>query len=97
MGIGDRTRSGWRVMLAGVLSLALVGPLHGQSANGGMTPHDVARIRTVSNAVVSPDGERVAFLVSVPRNPLEETRGADCTCWTRPPAHPVNTWAETGA
>ena len=80
MGIGDRTRSGCRVMLAGVMSLALVGPLHGQSANGGMTPHDVARIRTVSNAVVSPDGERVAFLVSVPRNPLEESDG---TAWRR--------------
>ena len=80
MGIGDRTGSGWRVMLAGMLSFALVGPLHAQSSNGGMTSHDVARIRTVSNAVVSPDGGRVAFLLSVPRNPLEESDG---TAWRR--------------
>jgi dipeptidyl aminopeptidase/acylaminoacyl peptidase len=63
-----------------MLVLALVAPLSAQSANGGMTAHDVASIRTVSNAVVSPDGERVAFLVSVPRNPLEESDG---TAWRR--------------
>ena len=80
MGIGDRTRSAWRVALAGVLSLGLAGPVQAQSSNGGMTPHDVASIRTVSNAVVSPDGQRVAFLVSVPRNPLEESDG---TAWRR--------------
>ena len=80
MGIGDRTRSAWRVALAGVLSLGLAGPVQAQSSNGGMTPHDVASIRTVSNPVVSPDGQRVAFLVSVPRNPLEESDG---TAWRR--------------
>jgi dipeptidyl aminopeptidase/acylaminoacyl peptidase len=80
MGIGDRIRSGLQLIPAGILALSLVGPLQAQSANGGMTPHDVARIRTVSSAVVSPDGERVAFLVSVPRNPLEESDG---TAWRR--------------
>jgi dipeptidyl aminopeptidase/acylaminoacyl peptidase len=80
MGIGDWTRSARRMTLAGVLSLGLAGQVQAQSANGGMTPHDVARLRTVSNAVVSPDGQRVAFLVSVPRNPLEESDG---TAWRR--------------
>lgn len=35
----------------------------------GLTPHDVARIRTVTAASISPDGRLAAFTVSVPRLP----------------------------
>ncbi len=67
---------------AAALALPLLAgtPLPGQTANGGLTPHDVARIRSVSGAVVSPDGEHVAYLVSVPRMPVEEPDG---TAWRR--------------
>jgi len=40
-----------------------------------LTPHDVARLRAVSAAAVSPDGARVAYLLSVPRQPLVDDDG----------------------
>lgn len=75
---------------AGVAVLLLVvsaARLPGQTANGGLTPHDVARIRTVTDAVVSPDGKHVAYVVSVPRLPLEEEDG---TAWRRLHVFDVN-------
>ncbi|HYE95475.1 MAG TPA: hypothetical protein VD962_04660, partial [Rubricoccaceae bacterium] len=38
----------------------------------GMTPWDVARLRVVSTAVVSPDAEYVAYTVAAPADPLAE-------------------------
>lgn len=37
-----------------------------------LTPFDVMRIRTVTSAVISPDGSRIAYTLSVPRNPLDK-------------------------
>jgi len=34
-----------------------------------LTPYDVARLRTVSAAVISPDGSKIAYTLSVPRQP----------------------------
>lgn len=65
-------------VLAAVLALAAGSPLRGQTPDGGLTPHDVARIRSVSDIAVSPDGKRIAYTVNVPRNPLEEEDG---TAW----------------
>ena len=36
-----------------------------------LTPYDIARIETVGSVAVAPDGERVAYTVSVPRDPFE--------------------------
>jgi dipeptidyl aminopeptidase/acylaminoacyl peptidase len=41
----------------------------------GMTPHQVARIRQVTTAVIAPDGSRTAYLLSVPRKPLVDEDG----------------------
>ncbi|HVR34900.1 MAG TPA: hypothetical protein VMS21_03520, partial [Methylomirabilota bacterium] len=34
-----------------------------------LTPHHVARIQHVSTARISPDGNHIAYLLSVPRQP----------------------------
>ena len=36
-----------------------------------LTPYDIARIQTVGDVAVSPDGDFVAYTVSVPRDPFE--------------------------
>lgn len=48
-------------------------------AQDGLSPYDVARIRTVTAAAISPDGEAVAFVHTHPRDPLE---GQDGPTWT---------------
>lgn len=58
-----------------VLLLASTSPAAGQQL---LTPHDVARLRAVTTAALSPDGRDVAFLRTVPRDPLE---GADGAAW----------------
>ncbi|MCI0403519.1 MAG: S9 family peptidase, partial [Acidobacteria bacterium] len=40
-----------------------------------LTPHDVARLRSVTDVAMSPDGTRVAYILSVPRAPLKEEGG----------------------
>lgn len=45
------------------------------AAQGGFTPRDVARVRRVTAAEISPDGTRIAYLLEVPRQPLEEEDG----------------------
>ena len=49
------------------------------AAQQGLTPHDVARLRTVSGAEMAPDGNAIAFVRSVPRDPLD---GSDGAAWT---------------
>ena len=44
-------------------------------ADDVLTPWDVARIRSASSAVPSPDGSRIAYLLSVPRDPFKEDDG----------------------
>ncbi len=41
----------------------------------GMTPADVARTRTVLSARVSPDGQRIAYTLAVPRDPFSGDNG----------------------
>ena len=60
----------------------LVATLIGLGAFGGaasagehITPEQVARIQTVTSAVVSPDGATVAYTVAVPRRPFVEEDG----------------------
>jgi dipeptidyl aminopeptidase/acylaminoacyl peptidase len=41
-----------------------------------LTPHSVAKIRSVTSAAISPDGKSVAYVVSVPREPMADEDGA---------------------
>jgi dipeptidyl aminopeptidase/acylaminoacyl peptidase len=71
------TRIGSRVTLA-VAALLTAGalPVWGQSPAGDvLTPHSVERLRNVGRVTVSPDGRRVAYSVSVPRDPFNEDDG----------------------
>jgi dipeptidyl aminopeptidase/acylaminoacyl peptidase len=45
------------------------------AAQQGLTPHDVARIRTVTSVSISPDGSLIAYLLSVPRDPMKDEDG----------------------
>ena len=54
--------------LAALLALLLAPSLSAQ-----LTPEQVAQLRAVTAAAMSPDGEQVAFAVSVPRTPEEDT------------------------
>jgi dipeptidyl aminopeptidase/acylaminoacyl peptidase len=45
------------------------------AADRVLSPHDVARIRSVSSVAVSPDGRHIAYVLSVPRRPLEDEDG----------------------
>lgn len=39
------------------------------------TTHQMAKLRMVTQAEISPDGTRVAYVLSVPRTPLKEDDG----------------------
>jgi len=54
------------------LSLSFVIALAATAAAATMTPFDVMKIRSVSSAVISPDGTRIAYTLTVPRNILEK-------------------------
>ena len=45
------------------------------TADERFTPWDVARIKTVTSVVPSPDGSKVAYLLAVPRDPFTEADG----------------------
>jgi len=44
-------------------------------AADGMTPSDVAKLRSVSAVAISPDGSHVAYTLTVPRDPMAEADG----------------------
>lgn len=46
-------------------------------ADGGLTPEDVARVRSVTAVAMSPDGKKVAFVLSIPRRPFLDDDGAN--------------------
>lgn len=45
----------------------------------GLTPHQVAALRTAASAEISPDGTKIAYTVAVPRKPLVDDDGG---AWT---------------
>jgi dipeptidyl aminopeptidase/acylaminoacyl peptidase len=61
-----------------VLSLASFVPLQAQ-ATDVLTPHQVAEMRNVAAAEISPDGALVAYTLAVPRKPLVDEDGG---AWT---------------
>ncbi len=64
------------LLAAGCLK-AHAGPLATPSHTAGklLTPIHVAMLRSVSAAVISPDGKQVAYTLVVPRKPLDEEDG----------------------
>ena len=65
-------RSAARVVLLTCAVLALATPAHADEA---FTPWHVARVRTVTAVAPSPDGHRLAYVLSVPREPMNEPDG----------------------
>ena len=49
-------------------------PLHAEES--GLTPDQVATIRSVRSAKISPDGQSVAYILSVPRRPAKDDDGS---------------------
>lgn len=47
-------------------------PAMAVAAERGMTPQDVARLNYVGSALMSPDGTRIAYTISRPRDPFAE-------------------------
>jgi dipeptidyl aminopeptidase/acylaminoacyl peptidase len=63
-----------RLSLLALFAWLSAAPLAAQS---GLTVQDVARMRNVSAAAISPDGQSIAYVLSVPRDPMREDDGAN--------------------
>jgi len=59
--------------------LLIPGPTSIPAAQGALTAHQVARIRTVGDAAIAPDGGLIAYTLSVPRTPLVDEDGPSWT------------------
>lgn len=68
-------RAGARVGATSLLTVLLVALPAAAGEGGGLTPYDVAKLQSVTSAVMSPDGTWIAYTVSVPRVPFEEASG----------------------
>ena len=64
-----------RAILLLVPVLAVLAAPAPAPAAEGLTPWDVARLRSVRSAAVSPGGGHVAYTVAVPRDPFEDEDG----------------------
>jgi dipeptidyl aminopeptidase/acylaminoacyl peptidase len=73
----SRLGSTWSVAVAAAVTLLLTPPLPAQAA--GLSPEDVAKLRAVGDAVVSPDGAYIAYTLAVPRVPFVDDDGP---AWT---------------
>jgi dipeptidyl aminopeptidase/acylaminoacyl peptidase len=63
------------VVVAFVVLTSLVGGHRAAAGDRLFTPRDVARLKQVGSAAVSPSGELVAYTLSVPRIPLQDVDG----------------------
>lgn len=61
-----------RPVVAALAALVLTATV---AAAQTFTPRDVARLRSVTSAAISPDGASIAYVLSVPRTPLVEPDG----------------------
>jgi dipeptidyl aminopeptidase/acylaminoacyl peptidase len=62
-----------------LLPALAAGTLIAQEPANVLTPHEIARLRSVSGAVLSPDGSAIAYLLTVPRDPFVDEDGASFT------------------
>jgi len=69
------TAAARRLAIAVMLTLFAVA----LAAAQGLTPHDIARLRSVAAVAVSPDGQSIAYTLVVPRQPLVDEDGP---AWT---------------
>ena len=60
---------------AALLALLLLAAAPAARADGGFTPQDVARTRAVTQVAMAPDGTEIAYVLAVPRRPIEEDDG----------------------
>ena len=63
------------VVLRTICAVIAFGGVSCRGADDVLTPHRVAVLRQVTSAVISPDGSRIAYTLSVPRNPNVERDG----------------------
>ena len=64
-----------RVSLLSIIFLALALGTDVWGQPNGYTKEDAARRRTVLSARMSPDGQNIAYVLNVPRDPYEEDDG----------------------
>jgi dipeptidyl aminopeptidase/acylaminoacyl peptidase len=64
-----------KVPLSAFFSAILLLAVAVAGAQERFTPHHVAKLRTVTAIAVSPDGQHVAYVLAVPRVPLQEPDG----------------------
>lgn len=64
-----------RLLVPGAVATLLLVAGAARAADDVMTPEHVAKLRGVTSAVISPDGEHVAYTLSVPRTPFEDDNG----------------------
>ena len=64
------------MLRAAGLLLLLLGAVPALAASAGLTLEQLATVRTVTQAAISPDGSRVAYVLSVPRTIGEDDDGA---------------------
>ena len=69
-------RAGTACRYLAVVAIVISTPLSAALAQDVLTPHHVARVRTVTTAAISPDGSQVAYVLNVPRVPLQDDDGA---------------------
>jgi dipeptidyl aminopeptidase/acylaminoacyl peptidase len=69
-------RAGTACRYLAVLAIVISTPVSAALAQDVFTPHHVARVRTVTAAAISPDGAQVAYVLNVPRVPLQDDDGA---------------------
>jgi len=67
-----RHRSAWVGIFTGLVALVSMG--HAADLEK-FTPHHIARLRAVTSAAISPDGSRIAYVLSVPRKPNVDEDG----------------------
>lgn len=51
-------------------------PALSQNAGQGLTPQQVAKIKHVDDAIISPDGNTIAYTITQPSDPLQENKPA---------------------
>ena len=76
----NRRRIGLLMMVAGML----VGVARAEEKRA-VQPADLVDIRGVSDVQISPDGKRVAFVVSEPADPAKPQQPRDTNIWAVPP------------
>ena len=76
---GDPRATIATVVSAAVAAVLLVPTVSFAQEGNAIEPHQVASLRSVGTVDLSPDGNLAAYLLSVPRRPLDEDSGSPWT------------------